>query len=369
MWPVSARFLEAVRTGSGIVVVTADILVDGKPTLKGLAVTGGQVTLAANDAVQRSGSLTLAEPARLPVDATSLLAPFGAEVRVWRGIDFGDGDEPEMVPIVTGPIQTSAGDLDTELTTINFDDRSRWLIDDQIDGTRQIAAGVNVGTAIAELVIESVPFVELAFASTDYLTPLLTLTDGGDRWQAMRVTLARSIGYELSFDGLGRLSLRALGATSTPAWTIDDDDGGVLTGGTLQLSRVDAANKVIATGGNSTTGEPFRGVAVDDNPASPTFYDSSFRHKPARITASAAATQEATDDAAAAELTRRKGVAKSYDVTFVANPALEPFDAVGIKRTLTAATIDEVHVLDRATIDLDEAAAMSGTTRTVQVAA
>jgi hypothetical protein len=368
MFPVSDRFLEAVRTGSGIVIVTADILVDGQPELEGLAVTDGSVTMAANDAVQRSGSLVLAEPTLLPVDSTSLLAPFGPEVRVWRGIDFGDGEPPEMVPIVTGPIQTSGGDLETEVTTVNFDDRSRWLIDDQVDGVTQITAGANVGAAIAELALASVPFIELAFASTDYLAPLLTLTDGADRWQAMRITLARSIGYELSFDGVGRLVFRSLATPSTPAWTIDDGAGGVLTGGALQLSRVDTANKVIATGGNSTTGEPFRGIAVDDNPASPTFYDGSFRHKPARVTASAAATQAATNDAAAAELERRKGVAKSFDVTFVANPALEPFDAVGIRRTLTAAAIDEVHVLDRATIGLAEDGAMSGTTRTVQVA-
>lgn len=368
MYPVSPRFLEAVRTGSGIVVASADILLDGQPAIQGLAVTDGRVALASDDVVQRSGSLVLAEPLRVPTNSASPLAPYGAEVRVWRGIDFDDGTT-EMVPIVTGPIQQSAADLETEVTTIDFDDRSRWLIDDQIDGTRQIAAGTNMGTAITDLALESVPFLELAFASTDFATPLLTLTDGEDRWQRMRIALARSIGYELYFDGLGRLTFRPLTASTTPVWTIDDADGGVLAGGRLLLSRTDSANRVIATGGNSTTGEPFRGVATDDNPASPTFYSGRFRHKPARISAPAAATQAATDAAAAAELERRKGVAKSYDVTFIANPALEPFDAVGIKRTLTATSIDEVHVLDRATIELAEDGGMSGTTRTVQEAA
>jgi hypothetical protein len=94
-WPVSARFREAVQ-GTHRSVSRALLLLPNAPSSVpqfGSAPVGGQelpildgdVTLSATADVKGSLSITI------PGDYWDLVQPYGAEVFIERGIDFGDG--------------------------------------------------------------------------------------------------------------------------------------------------------------------------------------------------------------------------------------------------------------------------------------
>lgn len=365
----TAAFAQVIA-GSHQVATRVDVLFNREVIFQGIAVTSGQVTYDRNAARLARLSLTVADPLRLPVAADDILTPFGYELGVWRGV-YLPGYHPspvltdELIPLGVFPIQQSAVDGVTLVSSITAEDRSRLVSDARFEDDYQIAAGTNYVTAIQSMIEAGVSGLTYLFPSTTFTTPLLTFAAQEDRWEKAQ-EMTKSLGNELLFDGLGRLTMRPEPTfTATPVASIAE--GVNMTAASVALDRVGAYNRVIATSANSSTGDVFRGVVTDDNPASPTYYFGPFGKKPRFFASEFLASDAQAASAAASILTANIGVASSVDFGVLPDPRLECSDVVQITRT--ALGLDDLHIIDTLTIGLGADSGMSGTSRTQQVAA
>src|SRR5688572_33217417 len=98
MRPVSAAYQAAIRESHRAVVKVevldnGEVVSGGTITADPAAVTGGSVTLDSRAASRGRFDLTLVDDGSLglvPTEAVSMLAPYGNEVRISRGLDLPD---------------------------------------------------------------------------------------------------------------------------------------------------------------------------------------------------------------------------------------------------------------------------------------
>lgn len=367
MHAVSSRYLAALRRPHTLA-VRVDLMFAGEVTDAALYVDDGSVTLDRGAAQLGRLDLTLAEPTRLPLGPSSLLTPYGYELAVHRGIDFRDGSAPELHPLGVFPIQVSDVDGVTLSTTITASDRSQRVTDAGFEDDEQIPPGFNYADGIQALIANAVPGLVFLFASTPYVTPLLTFTPGMDRWVEAQ-KMARHIGMELYFDGLGRCVLRPEPdvRTAVPVWEVDDGADGVLVSARVRLDRGPAFNRAIVFGTNASIDIVPRGVATDDDPSSPTYYYGPFGRKPRRFGSPFTVTNDQANTAAGAILASNLGIAKSVDLSAIPNAALEAGDPIRVIRP--ALELNEVHLADVLTIGLGPESVMPIASRARQEAA
>lgn len=335
-------------------------IVDGTVTLDQRAATRGRLdlTLAPDD----TSDIEL-----VPDSPTALLAPYGNEIQVSRGITYPDGTS-ELVSLGifriedTETVDTAAG----QQVRVTGMDRSKILIDARFEEPYQVASGTNYATAIEDVLTAGYPTIETSFTATSRTTPLLIAQEGDDRW-AFAQQMAQAIGMDLYFDGDGVCVLVPSSTLSSGSAVIDlvEGEGGVLLDASRRWSRQSTFNRVIATGENTGEGAPARGIATDDNASSPTYYYGPFGRVPRFYASPFLTTDAQAEDAAAAILARELGTTQQVSFGAIVNPALEPGDVARITRARSG--IDEDHVIDALTIPLSAGGVMTGSTRAVQV--
>ena len=399
MRPVTPEFLTAVST-SHEVATRVEVLNDGEVTLTLDTVTDGTVTLDQTAATRGRADVTIVDPDLVPGAPTAALAPYGNELRVYRGVMFYETSEadsgsssgqtwdvtlidggdpaPEPVAITRTPVPelVSLGifRIDETSVTDNGDqleirvagmDRSVRMIDARFEEPYTIAAGTNYATAIAATAAIAWPGITTDLTATSLTTPLLVAEEGADRWKFMQ-DMAASIGHSLYFDGDGILVSRPVSnPAGTPSIAIEEGAGGVLLTAGRKWSRQGTYNRVIATGENPSEGAlPARGVATDDNPLSPTYYYGSYGKVPRFYSSQFLTTDTQALDAAQAILNRELGTTQTVDFGMLVNPALEPDDLVQVTRTRAGLTA-EAHIVDSVTIPLTAEGTMTGRTRAV----
>lgn len=367
--PATPAFLAAVQASHQIA-ARVDILRDDDITLTLDTVTAGQVTLDQTAASRGRADLTLAvDPTAdlIPDDATDPLAPYGDEMRVYRGVTYPDATV-ELVSLgifrldeVT--VSDSGENLELRVSGL---DRSARVIDARFETSGQIDAGTNVTTAIQTL-LTSIGINALDLDATSHTTPLTAYEAGGDRW-ALAQDLAKAAGMDLYFDGDGVCVMRQITlAADNPVATLSEGDDGVLLTATRSWTRAGAFNAVIATGEKAADTAPPSGIAKDLNPASPTYYLGRFGQVPRFYSSPLLTTDAQCADAAASILAREIGTTQTIDFGAIVNPALEPGDVATITRERAKVT-REAHVIDSLTIPLTHDQQMTGKTRAVQVA-
>ena len=363
MRPVSDAFLQAV-TGSHTAVSYVHVLRDNDFVVQ-LEVTDGSITLDQTAATRGRLDVTLAELDLVPTDPEAALAPYGNELRAYRGVRYRDGST-EIVSLgifridETSVTDTAEGGVEIRVTGL---DRSSRVIDAKFEEPYLLAAGTNIVTAIEDCVRIAIPDLTTSLESTALTTPLLVGEEGGDRWKFVQ-DLAASLGRSLYFDGDGVLTGQPVtNPSGTPQLTIAEGDGGVLLTAGRRWNRQGTCNRVIATGENAGESAPARGVATDDNPLSPTYYYGQYGKVPRFYSSQILTTDDQAADAATAILSRELGTTQSVDFGAIVNPALEPDDLVQITRL--RAGIDEQHVIDAVTIPLTAQQGMTGRTRAV----
>jgi hypothetical protein len=320
---------------------------------EGLAVVDGTIRFDRTAARLAALDCTIADPLRIPTGPADQLTPFGYELQVWRGVPG------ELLPLGVFPIQQSSVSASTLVTQVTAADRSQLVSDARFEDDYQIAAGENFAVAIQALIEAGVPGLEFMFPSVAFTTPVLTFAAQDDRWEAAQ-RMARSIGHEILFEGLGRCMMRAEPTFNTePVTTIEV--GKNLIDASLLLDRQPAYNRVIAFSSNASTGEVFRGVATDDDPQSPTFYDGPFGRKPRFYSSEFIASDPQATSAAAAILASNLGVAKKMPITALPDPRLECSDVVQI--VCPELRVDALHIFDQLAIGLAPEPAMSGASR------
>lgn len=354
MWPVSAAFLAAVA-GDHVAAVDCQVWYDDAQvgTVQPL---GGSVTVdRSRDTRRQLNGVTFADPDRLlvPTEPTSLLAPYGQQLRVFRGIDG------ETVPLgvfriikvsadSAGTVAVEADDLSTVVR------RNRWVSPWQV-------AAVDAAAAVVEILTDRFAEVEHAIVATGYTVGVGVLEAGSesDPWRDAQ-EIARSAGYELAFgpDGVARLYLPA--STAADA-TITYPAGSVVLSATREIDGDTAYNGVIASGESSSLAAPVSGESWDEEPSSPTYRYGPFGEAPRFLVSPFITTTDQAQSAAESMLAQVTGSAESVTWTQIVNPALDVDDVVDL-------TVDEVSLVARLVIDsleipLTADGAMSATAR------
>lgn len=325
------------------------------PTGTEISIVAGDVKSTADGMIRSTLSLSTAE--KWPVNQSSLITPYGNEIYVERGLDFGNGQR-EWVGLGYYRIDTpEQSDVPDGVVTIAAPDRMQGIIDAKFLAPRQFPASVSRGSLVTTLITEVYP------------SAVITWDDAGvrdapvgraiiveqDRAQCLMdlVTSLGKIGY-WRYDGVFRIETPP-SITGAASWNINAGSNGVLVHLSRSLTRAGARNAWVATGEAGDTTPPARGVAIDNNPLSPTYYYGPFGPAP-DFFSSPFLTDNALAVTAARSLLRKSlGLPYQIKLSNIVNPALEPYDVIvveypeaGKSRSLRS----EVHVIDSVTVPL-----------------
>ncbi len=348
-----SRVIWAATLNGGTVLVKTSV--DNGATFQTVARSGDPIPRLAigdtrtNRTVLTQFTLTRASPA----DPSPVMHRIGPEFAV-------NAHRDELVPLglfrlseaiaVDGPggswLELAGADLASKVS------RAKWT------SVYVIAEGTNYGTAIRDLLTNRVPSLVFNFVSTDRLTPSLFFGEQDtDPW-ADAQSMAASIGCELYFDPRGVCVMRPVPdpEITDPVWMFDDDAEPTITDLRRVLTSEPTRNMIIVTGENTGVSDPVRAVALDDDPASATYYLNDEGIAPLRITTPLVTSLEQGQDYADAELRRRKGLAESVEMTVVTVPMLEPGDISTLTRDRVR--VEGRYLTDGFTIDVNPEVSM-----------
>lgn len=303
---------------------------------------------------------------RFPRIASDLLAPYGHEVFIRRGIDAGDTifwsplgyfrlDDDEQAPASDGPVRLSG------------QDRMSGIIDGRLVIPRQYRRTRTFGEVVTDLVTDIYPAAVIVFDDDSHLGQIgRTMLVEEDRHAAL-LDLAESLGKVIYFDGEGVLRIEDAPDPDNLVWDIKAGHNGVLVDVQRRVSREGMANAIVARGEGGDTQEPVQAIVVDDGPTSPTRWfppdDPSelwFGQVPHFYSSPLVTTESQAVSAATSLLRRRIGMPYSADFGSVVLPALRPRQAV---RVTQKDGTRERHLVDTLTVPLVAQRHMTGTTR------
>jgi hypothetical protein len=331
--PVSDRFLAALR-GSHAGPVEAYVVAPGQtgtaPTGTLIPVIDGDVRVDAKAKVRSTLTLSTDGVGTFPDQAGDLFAPYGNEIFVRRGVGFGGGsvewvslgyfriDSVEQDDAPDGPLRIAA------------QDRMAGLVEARLLAPVQFGPTATYGTVVDQLVTEVYPWAVIDWDDATDTDPIArTVIAEQERFDFLD-DLITALGKIWFWDHRGRLVVKNLPDPEDVVWEVNAGAGGVLVELSRDLSREGVHNAVVASGEALDTATPPRAVAVDNNPASPTYWHGPFGKVP-RFYSSPFITNGVRAAATAASMLR-KALGLPYNVDFrqVPNPALEPYDAVAV---------------------------------------
>lgn len=359
MRPVSDAYLRTVR-GSHRASFRARV-VSGLPT--GTDPDGTEIPIFGGD-VQLDASADIYSTLDMSTDGTNmwprrpgdLLAPYGNEVFVERGVQIGGGST-EWVSLgyhrIEGPEQDDAPDGPIRLTCR---DRMAGLIDARLIAPVEFSAVEELGLIVEFLVLEVYPGAVIEWDdATDLVLLGRTLVAEEDR-HGFLAELLTSHGKRWRWDHRGVLVIFTPPSSTVPVFEVSHGRNGVLVEMGRQLTREGIYNGVVVTGDAANTESPVRFVVVDNNPASPTYWNGAntsgktFGKVPRYFASPFVTTEAQAESAGTAMLRQQLGAPYSVDFTAVPNAALEPLDPVRVSYSDKHAS--EIHVLERLTIPL-----------------
>ncbi|MBN9739554.1 DUF5047 domain-containing protein [Amycolatopsis sp. A1MSW2902] len=374
MRPVSATFLNSVR-GSHRMIARARLVAPGQTgtTPAGLAIPGGDpkgllpiiggdVTTDMTADVQSTLALTTVYP--WPADPFAAGTPYGQEVYVERGIEYGLGtrewvglgyfrlDDVSQDQAPNGPIALAASDRMAQIRDAR-----------NISPQTFAASGGSVGACIDTVVQQALPGAVTDYGTWDaYGTWFATSHVMGDDRLPFLQDLLAAYGMYAYFDYRGVYTVRPVPdvTTTSPVWTINAGRNGVLTEMKRKISRDAVYNVVVARGEPVGELPPVQGIAYDNNPASPTYALGPFGVVPTYYSSSFMTTVSQCEGAARAQLAKATGLPYSVSLGSVPNPALEGWDVVTVDN---GTDNPETHVLDRITYGLTPDSSMGMDTR------
>lgn len=358
MRAVSTKFLTTLR-GSHLAVFRARVCTTFQsgtnPTGTEIPIVGGDVQSSATAAIRSTLSLTTSQG--WPRLASDLLAPYGNEIYVERGIAYGNGQR-EFIGLGYFRIDTPEQDAvpDGEVT-IAGSDRGAGIADARFLAPRQFASTLTNGQLVQILITEVYPSATISWDDTVVRdnTVNRTIITEDDRAGTLKdlVTSLGKIGY-WRYDGVFRIATPP-SITGAASWTLDAGTNGVLVQMSRGLTREGVYNAVVVTGEAGDTTAPARAVATNLDPTSPTYYLGAFGPVPMFYSSPFVTTNAQATTAAQSLLRQQLGLPYQVDLTSVANPALEPYDVIAVKypeKSRSQSLLSETHVIDEITIPL-----------------
>lgn len=362
MYPVSARWRAAIsrshRVVSRVELRSGDIVVADSSQL---TVLDGSVKFDQTAAVRRTCEVTLQCPASLVPTFTrrTVLDPFGNELRVSRGIDYGltGTAGPELVPLGAFRVETTSvtdGPAGDSVVTLSGYDRSDAISRSTYERPYAIASGTNIADAVAAIVADrsSLPTTpEMFLTAVTETTPLHLLEEGADPWTDGVQQLAIAAGCEAYFDVSGTFILRPEPQVLDPAVvTLSEGPGCTI----LELDReyTPGPNGVIITGESSFAG-PTRGEAFDLNPSSPTYWYGRYGRRPKWETHPLAITSLIAARIARTRLLQLSGAGEQVTLRMIPDASLHEGDVVHLRRRRSG--LDDLLMLQSGEIPLTHA--------------
>ena len=372
MRPVSDRFVEAIK-GSHKMTVKAYALEAGQtgtqPDGVELAVVSGSVKYDFNAPIRASLDLVVKPTATVgfPTQAADPIDVSGKEIIVYRGIDYGGGDT-ELVSLGYFRIDTDEQSIPVDRPiTIEAPDRMAGIIDARLEQPRQYNSAWTYGDALEDLFSEVYPDVVIEWDdSTDGRHIGSSVVQDEDRY-ALAADLVTAVGKIFYYDHRGIVVVRDLPDPNDVVGEIRHGSRGTLTALRRRRSRVGAVNIIVATGEATDERAPARGVARDDNPSSPTFWQGPFGPVPGFYSSPLLVNDAMAMKAARTILDRRLGLNYAVDLAAVPNPAVEVGDSLAVSYSDEVGT--EIHIVDQLTIGLQAGDAMPATMRERSVGA
>ncbi len=254
--------------------------------------------------------------------ASDSITPYGNEIFIERGVVYGDRTT-EWVSQgyyrIYDVEQDQAPDGELQVTGR---DRMSGIVDEKPLAPQQFADGTSVAEVFSTLVGEVYPGLEIVYdfdADATVFASSHALND--DRYGFLK-DIADSLGKIFYFGYDGRPRVETAPNPTAPVFDVTHGKGGVIIKASRGLSRDKVYNGVVATGEQAGQGAPVRGVVLDLNPTSPTYWGGSFGKVPMFYSSTLLTTDDQCAVAAAAMLSRQMGVPRSVDFTAVPNPAL-----------------------------------------------
>ncbi|MFI6759358.1 DUF5047 domain-containing protein [Micromonospora sp. NPDC050417] len=323
-----------------------------------IPILGGDVEINGSADIRSTLDLTTIG-AHWPTRADDPLTPYGNELWARRGIRYGNGttewvslgyhriDTPEQPDAPRGSIQIAASD------------RMAGLIDGRLLAPRQFSATATFGDVVDELVTEVYPEAVIEWDDDTEDTPVGRALIAEEDRHGFLKELVTSAAKSWWWDHRGVLVIRTAPDPTQPVWTVDAGAGGVLVSLARRLTRKGVYNAVVATGEAADSLPPPRGIAVDDNPESPTYWSGPFGQVPRFYTSPFLTTNTQATSAARQLLRQYLGLPYAVDFTAIPNPALEPYDPISVRYPGRV----ETHVVDRLTVPLTAEDPLAASTR------
>ena len=363
MRAASASFFATLR-GSHRMVSRARIV---QPWQVGTDPTGTEILIESGDVqsditADITSTLDLTASFPWPSTAAGLGTPYGQEVFVERGVVYGNNIS-EYVGLGYFRINDiSQDDAPNGLITITAEDRMANIRDAKPLAPVQFAAGVSVKSVIDSVVGEVMPGVPVVYdfdATAELLATSHILEE--DRLKFLQ-DLTSSYGKVMFFDYAGRLQIRdAPDPAKASVYTVNHGAYGVLISMARSRSRNGVYNGVVATGEAAGELPPVRGVALDLEPTSPTYWNGTFGKVPKFFSSTFLSDDAQAYNAARAMLLKATGLPYTVDLGMVPNPALEAGDVVTV--TYSDRDNPETHIVDRINYALDPTGQMALGTR------
>ena len=304
-------------------------------------VVEGQVGFDRTNNIRGTASLTIQDPTGsfVPSNPSDLLAPYGTEFKVYRGIEYPDGTQEYMSLGIFGVRTVSIDDSGPSLSIrMDGSDRSEKVSRAKFLRGCSIASGTPTDTAIKTIIDQQVPGYTFDLGGNIQTTPTLLYQLSEDPWEACQ-TIAANAGNELYFNNDGVVVMRPIRSYTADdvVWTFSDDSYSVMGAvATTMSTGGDAANAVfnhvIVTGEPLANQAPVRAEAFDSNPASPTYYRGKFGDVPTFYKSNQITNSTQAQATADAMLRKYLGRYRSMNFSGPANAALEVGDVVEVNR-------------------------------------
>lgn len=298
---------------------------DGEPE-GGLCFYNGTVSATLNSRVTRE--LQFSVPYDMyPIEPTDLLAPFGNEIRAFRGIVLGDGSDTYVWPVFRGRIrqvrQYSTGNVSIVCT-----DRAADVTDHEFISPQNSQTSNSVYLEFVRLVSDAVN--DPAFGVSDpFITAVQPLT-----WELSRSAaldeMARTMGAVWYCLANGDFVMRRYPWTQpgTPVITLTDAAGGTVNYWEALRDRNMIYNVVTVSGERLNGDAPVYGTAMDTNPLSPTYVHGGFGVRSLLDRLQTPATAGRAQGAAQERLAVSVAPVESWQLRCVADASLELGDVV-----------------------------------------
>jgi hypothetical protein len=250
----------------------------------------------------------------------------GADFEMYHRIITPDGVTKHVRSVATHIPEAPDGPI-----SISGTDRMSNIVDSKLTSPRQFRATDTYEYVVEQLVLDAYLDAVIEWDDEDVaLSPIgRTANVEDDRYAFLR-ELIIGLGKIFYFDHRGVLLIRTPPDPSSPLWTVSRGEDGVLVSASRSLSRDGVFNGVLATGEALDTEPPVRGLAVDSDPNSPTYWNGPFGRVHREFASPLLTTGAQCRLAASTILRRSMGLPYNVDISAVPNPALEPDDPIAI---------------------------------------